>query len=183
MTPKEWGPIIWYLIHIITYGIPNDEYFKNYSNYYFQFFHSLKKIIPCPICRKHLGKMINNNDLLKCSTKEEIIIWCIDIHNQVNKRLSKSQITKDEIDKLYSTVNLNKLIKSIDILTYNFQMRFPINCYKNFFDSLRIVFPIESIRLLYQEGMKQNNIKVRNHNDLIKWYMNLGNYIVSNLKT
>lgn len=182
MKPEKWGPIIWYLLHIITYYIPNDEYFNKYKVYYYLFFITLKKIIPCPVCRGHYNQLLNENDITKCKNKDDIIEWCINAHNEVNKRLSKQLLIREQINELYTNnIDLKKFIKSIDILTFNFQYRFPINYYRDFFNSLRFVFPIEKIRILYQKGMAENSIKVRTHRDLINWYMQLGEYISSNL--
>jgi hypothetical protein len=182
MKPEYWGPSIWYLIHSITYAIDDDEYFTKYKHSYFQFYESLRRIIPCPICRNHFINIMKNKDIYECKTKEDIINWGISKHNNVNKRLKKNNITREETNIIYDQIRLDKIIKAIDILTFNTQRNFPINEYKNFFESLRIIFPIQSFRIAYQEGMKINKIKVLNHNSLIKWYLNLGTYILKNLK-
>ena len=101
--------------------------------------------------------------------------------NDVVKTLSNDDELLELIREFVS-YNAQIIIKAIDILTFNTQRNFPINEYKNFFESLRIIFPIQSFRIAYQEGMKINKIKVLNHNSLIKWYLNLGTYILKNLK-
>ena len=63
MKPNKWGPYIWYLIHTITYFIPDDNYFNKFSNEYFIFLNSLKSLIPCPKCRKHLTTLMNKNNI------------------------------------------------------------------------------------------------------------------------
>ena len=60
MKPEQWGPSIWYLIHSITYAIDDDEYFTKYKHSYFQFYESLRRIIPCPICRNHFINIMKN---------------------------------------------------------------------------------------------------------------------------
>lgn len=181
MKPREWGPNIWYLLHTITYNIPDDNYFIKYSSYYVMFFNSLKQILPCPICRGHLKQLMNKNDINNCKTKNDLIEWCINRHNDVNKKLSKTTLNRNNIDNLYKTIDIKRVIKAIDLLVFNFQYRFPINHYKDFFNSLRVVFPNETIRLYYQKGMKLNDIQVINHTTLIQWYMKLGEFIIKNL--
>ena len=88
MKPIQWGLFIWYLIHSVAY-YSNDEYFQRNNNIYFLFYNSLRKLIPCPICRSHFNKLMNNNDIYNCKTSNELIQWSINKHNSVNKRLNK----------------------------------------------------------------------------------------------
>ena len=181
MKPKQWGPSIWYLIHSIAYAIDNDDYFIKNRGSYFKFYSTLRKIIPCPICRKHFNNIMKKRDINNCKTKSSMINWTISKHNKVNKRLKKKQINRNKADILYNKIELPKIIKSIDILTFNTQRNLPLQSYKDFFESLRIIFPIPSFRAVYQRGMKKNKIEVKNHRLLIKWYNNLGRYISNNL--
>ena len=181
MKPQQWGPLIWYLIHSIAYSIKDDEFFIKHKKSYLKFYNSLQRIIPCPICRGHFQSMMKNKDINKCDSKESMIQWTISKHNKVNQRLKKRTINKEKADILYDKINVKKILKSIDILTFNTQRIIPLQSYKNFFESLRIIFPIESFRVVYQEGMRKNAIVVKDHRTLIQWYKNLGNYVSKNL--
>lgn len=182
MKSEIWGPTIWYLIHSVAYGIEDDKYFLEHKEYYLKFYNSLKKLIPCPICRKHFHKIMKNKDINKCNNKTELIYWTIQIHNKVNKNLKKKQFSIEESDNKYKEIKLKTIINGLDIITYNTQVNTPIDSYKIFFESLRVIFPIKSIRYLYQKGMEKNKIRVSNHNTLLKWYRNLGLYISKNFK-
>jgi hypothetical protein len=182
MKSQVWGPTIWYLIHSVAYGIEDDEYFLQHRDYYFKFYNSLKKIIPCPICRSHFHKLMKKRDINNCKTKTDLIYWTIEKHNKVNKNLGKKQFSIKESNNKYEKIELKNIIKGLDIITYNNQRNLPINSYKMFFESLRVIFPIKSIRHLYEKGMKKNKIKVSNHHTLIQWYINLGRYIIKNIK-
>jgi hypothetical protein len=175
MKSQVWGPIIWYLIHSVAYGIEDDEYFIKYKNYYFNFYDSLKKIIPCPICRNHFHKLMKHKDFNNCNSKKDVIQWANQKHNEVNKQLHKPSVPNEELSN--DNININTIIKGLDIITFNTQRNFPINSYKIFYEALTVVFPIKSIKHLYQDGMKTNKIKVVNHGTLIQWYINLGRYI------
>ena len=115
---------------VITFSIPNNNYFIKYSSYYFMFFNSLKKIIPCPICRKHFNLLMNKNNINNCKSKDELIEWCINRHNDVNRKLSKKILNKNKVKEIYKNININNVIKGIDILVFNFQYKFPINIIK-----------------------------------------------------
>ena len=181
MKPQQWGPSIWYLIHSIAYSIKDDDFFIKHKNSYLKFYNSLQRIIPCPICRGHFQSMMKNKDINKCQSKESMIQWTISKHNKVNQRLKKKTINKEKVDNLYNRIHFKKILRAIDILTFNSQRRIPLQGYKNFFESLRIIFPIESFREVYQNGMKNNKIIVKDHRTLIQWYKTLGHYISKNL--
>ena len=181
MKPQQWGSSIWYLIHSIAYSIKDDDFFIRNKNSYLKFYNSLQRIIPCPICRRHFQSMMKNNDINDCQTKNSMIDWTISKHNNVNQKLRKQIINREKIDILYTNIQFKKILKSIDILTFNTQRRIPLQGYKDFFESLRIIFPIESFRIVYQNGMKNNKIIVKDHRTLIEWYNTLGHYISKNL--
>lgn len=181
MKPQQWGPSIWYLIHSVAYSINDDDFFIKHKSLYLKFYYSLRRIIPCPICRGHFQSMMKNKDINKCHSKESMIQWTISKHNKVNRRLKKKTINKEKVDILYDKMDMRKILKSIDILTFNTQRNTPLQAYKDFFESLRIIFPIEYFRVVYQNGMKKNKIIVRNHRTLIQWYIALGRYISKNL--
>ena len=179
MKPKQWGPIVWYLIHSVAYNINDDEYFHNYKTSYFNFYESLKDIIPCPICRGHFSKIMKKKDIYKCRNKRDLINWTINKHNQVNKKLKKKIFNIEDSDKIYDKLNNKKIYKAFDILTFNTQLKSRLNSYRIFFESIRVTLPIKELRNLYINAMKKNNIKVNDYNSLVKWYINLGKIISS----
>lgn len=180
MKPTEWGPIVWYLIHSVAYNINDDDYFNDYKTSYFNFYESLKDIIPCPICRGHFSGIMKKKDIYKCKNKRDLITWTINKHNKVNQRLKKTKLNINDCDKIYAKLNNKKIYKALDILTFNTQLKWRLNSYRIFFESIRVTLPIKELRNLYINAMKKNNIKVDNYNSLVKWYINLGKLISSN---
>lgn len=67
--------------------------------------------IPCPTCRNHYIEYKKKCKDLKevCKTKLKFIIWLIDFHNNVNKRLEKKEFSYKEIFELYN-YNFNSCI-------------------------------------------------------------------------
>lgn len=45
-------------------------------------------LFPCKICREHFIELIANNPI-KNNSRQELVLYLCDIHNQVNKRLNK----------------------------------------------------------------------------------------------
>lgn len=177
MKPRSWGPFVWYLIHSISYNIDDDEYFTTHKKNYINLMNSLKFIIPCPICRGHYSKHFNKSKISDCNTKDEFIEWTVKIHNLTNKKLKKKEYKLENFNNNYKDINKKKILKALDILAMNFQFKYPVNKYKMFFESLRVVFPIKEMRIHYQNAMKKNKIKVNNFNSLVRWYINLGRLI------
>jgi len=95
--PDVWGPPGWKFIHFVTMGYPNyptESIKKKYYNY----FHSLKNVIPCSICASHFAE---NLDILPLddnvlSSRENLVRWGINIHNIVNKKNGKKEYTFEE---------------------------------------------------------------------------------------
>lgn len=100
--PKIWGPSSWKFMHYITIGYPEkptDEIKKSVYN----FFISLKNILPCEKCRynfgHHLLKHPLTDDILSSRTK--LINWLIDIHNDVNISTNKPTISYQQMLEIY----------------------------------------------------------------------------------
>ena len=176
MKPNEWGPHIWYLIHAVAYYSSN-EYFQNNNNIYFLFYDSLKKLIPCPICRSHFNKLMKKKDIYNCKTIDNLIQWTINQHNKVNDRLKKNTLKRDKVDNIYKKIDLKKVIKGIDIIIFNIQYKLHLKEYIIFLNTLKKIFPEENIRLKMCKVIDNNKVKLKSQSDIIKWYINIGNYI------
>ena len=79
-----WGPSAWRFLHTITFNYPinpTNEQKEIYRN----FFKNLGLVLPCGICEYnyniHLVKYPIENYL---KTKEDLVKWLINIHNEVN---------------------------------------------------------------------------------------------------
>jgi hypothetical protein len=94
MPPNVWGPIFWNTIHIITIAYPvnpDDETQQAAKN----FFYSLQYLLPCPICKEHYKKHLQETPP-NVSSQKEIINYAFNLHNKVNKDLGKREISYQE---------------------------------------------------------------------------------------
>ena len=175
MKSNEWGPHIWVLIHLVAFNIPNEKYFQNFINYYYSFYYALRDVIPCPVCRNHLRRILDNNPPEKCKTSKQLKDWTIEIHNTVNKSLGKPVMEKEEVYKL--VFYTKSLYFGMDTIALNRQYVIPLKAYSVFFNTLRVVFPIPKVRKALINAMANIPVRVKKHKDLVDWYMRLGNYI------
>ena len=82
------GRCTWYIFHKTLNDITTQENIEQFKI----FWNSFITIYPCKECREHIIKLMNDsykNKLENCDTKEKLIQWGINIHNEVNKKLNK----------------------------------------------------------------------------------------------
>ena len=58
--PEVWGPFFWHTIHITALGYSNKPTYAQ-KKAAKEFYESLSVMIPCPVCREHLKKHLDNN--------------------------------------------------------------------------------------------------------------------------
>ena len=95
--PDVWGPPGWKFIHFVTLGYPNYPT-ESIKKKYYDYFHSLKNVIPCSICATHFAENLETLPLDDnvLSSRENLVRWGIDIHNVVNKKNGKKEYTYEE---------------------------------------------------------------------------------------
>ena len=101
--PIIWGKYIWYALHYISLGYP-DNPSNNDKEKYKAFFLLLKDVLPCKICADHYNNNLKilplTDDIL--SNKEKFINWVIDLHNIVNEITGKPKLNYDQSKQLIS---------------------------------------------------------------------------------
>jgi len=99
--PNIWGPKLWESIDYIIMGLP-DYPTEIQKEKIYNFFMVLQYLLPCEKCRENYKEHIRNhpltNDIL--SSKNNLMLWIVTIHNEVNKTLNKPLFTyEDFLDK------------------------------------------------------------------------------------
>jgi hypothetical protein len=91
-------------MHYITIGYPEKPNEDTQRSVY-NFFNSLKYLLPCEKCRynfsNHLMKHPLTNDIV--SSRDKLINWLTDIHNDVNISTGKPTITRDQMIESYTS--------------------------------------------------------------------------------
>jgi hypothetical protein len=125
MDPNIWGPSAWKFLHTITLAYPSCPT-TNDKNTMKAFFDSLQYVLPCHNCKDHFATNIKKhplNDSILCS-KEKLVKWLIDIHNEVNILNNKPQMTYNdfliEYDNMYNNNNNtnNKYIYMVILILF-----------------------------------------------------------------
>ena len=109
-----WGPSAWTFLHTITFNYPEDPLEDDKRKYY-NFFMNLKDVLPCKKCQAHYKENIQKYDLSdSLDSRQDLVQWLIDIHNEVNKDTGKKSWSYEEVynkyDNLHNTNMINRII-------------------------------------------------------------------------
>lgn len=96
ITPNDWGPFGWKFLHFSTLGYPNNPTEQDKIKYK-KFYESLGDVLPCILCANHYKENLKIHTLDKAlESRENLILWGINMHNEVNKKNWKKQYKYDE---------------------------------------------------------------------------------------
>ena len=105
MSPAQWGPPTWILLHAIAEKI-NESFFPDISVQLFQIISQICKNLPCPECAAHATQFLNSVKMNTIQTKHNFKMMLFSFHNKVNFRKKKPMFDVAGLDK-YKTVNLH----------------------------------------------------------------------------
>lgn len=95
-----WGPPIWNAIHILAFlGTPGPLTAVEQQGFV-QWFQSLGTVLPCGKCRQHYADYVRKTPP-NVQTRESLSRWTVDLHNWVNARLGKPEISWEQASALY----------------------------------------------------------------------------------
>jgi hypothetical protein len=96
LDPKVWGPHYWFFLHTVsmTYPIyPNAITKKKY----YEFIQNLPLFIPVENISSEFSKMLDMYPVTPyLDNRESLIRWMHFIHNKINEKLEKPQITLND---------------------------------------------------------------------------------------
>ena len=97
MKPTIWGPYGWLFLHSVTMEYPDKPSSKDKKQME-AFFNSLKHVLPCDTCSRNLIKNMRKTPLTKkvLSSRDNLVVWLIEIHNDVNKSNGKKVLSVKE---------------------------------------------------------------------------------------
>jgi len=81
--PSKWGPHFWMTLHIACLGCQDAKVLTDFVEGY-------KEIIPCLSCRDHFEQVLVENPVPEA---DDLFKWSVDVHNIVNKRLGKPEVS------------------------------------------------------------------------------------------
>ena len=145
---QHWGNITWLFLHTFAEKIKETE-FLNIKNDIINIIKNLCNNLPCPDCSEHATNLLKKVNFNKINNKYDFIIFLVEFHNIVNKKIKKDSIDyKDIVDK-YKNNNLQLIVKSLVIIFNNYKTSQRMMMY-NFHKKLFInKFIIELNRISY----------------------------------
>ena len=114
LDPKIWGPHYWFFIHTVamTYPIrPNAVTKKKY----YEFIQNLPLFIPVESLSGEFSKLIDKYPVTPyLDNRESLIRWTHFIHNKINQKLEKPQISLSEFYIKYYEEYKSQNVKMIE---------------------------------------------------------------------
>jgi len=108
MSIADWGKATWYLFHTLAEKIkPTEE--AHVPQLLKQILYICKHI-PCPICKEHANKTLQQVKLNKITTRENLIKFLWDFHNIVNRRKEYECISLEKCKGLYSRAVTDNMV-------------------------------------------------------------------------
>lgn len=108
ITIDKWGPCAWNTLHCFAHCMPTvltNEQQMNFKT----FLYSFSFYLPCPTCRYHFHKYLDDNiSELSFKTKDDVIQFVFDAHNDVNVRLGKAIFRFSDHNAIYTLKHTKK---------------------------------------------------------------------------
>ena len=153
------GPVIWYILHTITYNIEYKQATILEKNILLLCLKYFANIIPCNKCKKFYYYLYKNYNPINNIFYNKTIDWGISIHNTVNLKLNKPIKEKEYVDNIYK----NKNIDNDKII--NFLIK---NLYSNRINILDTIKFITCFQYLYPDDkLKLKFIMINNKSSLL----------------
>ncbi len=96
LDPKIWGPHYWFFLHTVAMTYPHHPNAVTKKKYY-EFIQNLPLFIPVEEISKQLEKMIDLYPIAPyLDNRDSFIRWTHFIHNKINEKLEKPQISLND---------------------------------------------------------------------------------------
>lgn len=92
----HWGSHLWGFLHTITIVDYNNKDNKKTNEHILNILYSITNILPCPTCATGYKNFLERLTYLDLSQPMGLFYWSVDLHNYVNSKLNKQQLTYDQ---------------------------------------------------------------------------------------
>ena len=101
LPPEVWGPIFWSTLHITSLAYPEQPTYAE-KRAAKEFFGALIHLLPCPVCRDHFREVFQTMPVDSwLDNRGSLTEWVWSVHNQVNRRLGKREVSMAEFHDAY----------------------------------------------------------------------------------
>lgn len=94
------GPSMWRVMHSIAFTYPETPGPETRKDY-IDFYRSIGNVIPCPSCRTHYNKYLEENPI-EGDDRESLSKWVYDLHSTVNERTNKPNPSYEQVKDAYT---------------------------------------------------------------------------------
>ena len=116
LDPTVWGPHYWFFLHTISMSYPNRPNAVTKKKYY-EFIQNLPLFIPVESISGELSKLIDEYPIAPyLDNRESFVRWVWFIHNKINQKLDKPQITLNDFFVKYYEAYKPKNEKTMEFL-------------------------------------------------------------------
>lgn len=102
--PEVWGESFWFVLHLGSVHAPDIIPIEKREKYW-NFIDGLPEMVACQKCSVHAREWVENNrphkDMI-CSSRENLITFFVNMHNNVNVRNGKPLMTVEEVKRKFS---------------------------------------------------------------------------------
>lgn len=99
--PDAFGPAFWFTMHNASTTYPNRPT-KIIQESMKQLLLNLPLLVPCVVCKEHFYYFIKNTNLDNVTaSRENLFKYFVDVHNYVNRRHKKSEMTLNDAKSVY----------------------------------------------------------------------------------
>lgn len=99
MDQNLWGPSMWFILHTVAFTYPYNPTEEQKKSCY-NFFRSLKDVLPCSVCRKHFARNWVQHPI-QLQNRKALCEWVVLVHNEINSRCGKREMNMKDIIQLY----------------------------------------------------------------------------------
>ena len=101
LPPEVWGPVFWGTLHIVALAYPEEPSYAE-KRAAKEFYKSMIFLLPCPACRQHFAEIIEGAPVENwLDNRKSLIEWNVSVHNRVNAKLGKPEISVEDFYKRY----------------------------------------------------------------------------------
>lgn len=109
LPPEVWGPVFWCTLHMISLAYPDKPSYSE-KRAAKELYNALPHLLPCPVCREHFREVLQALPVETwLDNRTSLVEWVWTVHNRVNVRLGKSEITMAEFHERYKDMAVRGL--------------------------------------------------------------------------
>jgi hypothetical protein len=114
LDPSVWGPHYWFFLHTLAMTYPHHPNAVTKKKYY-EFIQNLPLFLPVEEISSEFSKLLDKYPIAPyLDNRESLVRWFHFIHNKINQKLEKPEITLNEFYVKYYDEYKSKNIKMVE---------------------------------------------------------------------